>query len=194
MKLFTTAALVATMMSGAADADTWKIAGDASRVSFGSVKNSYIGEAHAFTAISGKVKDGKAKISINLASVATNIDIRNERMIEHVFNKAPRATLKADIDMASFKSMVPGETKVMEVEGTVSFLGQDIDVYPNLFVARLTEDRVLVTTDGMMYLDTDELGIDSGIDKLQELASLDDITRSVPITLRLVFDLVETNS
>ena len=53
---------------------------------------------------------------------------------------------------------------------------------------RLRADKVLVTSDGMIMLATEDAAFDAGIDKLQELASLDGITRVSPVTLRLVFD------
>ena len=37
-------------------------------------------------------------------------------------------------------------------------------------------------------LSTEDAGIDQGIDKLQELASLDSITRVSPVSLRLIFE------
>ena len=37
-------------------------------------------------------------------------------------------------------------------------------------------------------LTTEDLGIDAGIDTLQELASLESITRVTPVTLRFVFE------
>lgn len=53
---------------------------------------------------------------------------------------------------------------------------------------RLSADKVLVTSDGMIMLATEDTAFDAGIDKLQELASLDGIMRVSPVTLRLVFD------
>lgn len=170
-------------------ADTWTLNGDASRLSFGSVKAGFIGEVHSFGDLSGTVDtDGATQISIGLASVDTMIDIRNERLIEHVFAFAPSAGIAAQVDMARMEALMPGDTDAFELEAVLSFLGQDIDLFADVFVARLGEDSLMVTTDGMVFLDTDELGIDAGIDKLQELASLDSITRAAPVTFRLVFD------
>lgn len=188
------AALATALTTGIAQAESWKLDGGNSRLGFGSVKNHYIGEAHGITTLSGTVTDGKVEIVIDLSSVQTNIDIRNERMVEHVFKNAPTAKLTADLDMDTLKTMRPGDTGVMEVDATLSFLGQEINVFTQMFLARMSDDRVLVTTNDMLYIATDELGIDAGIDMLQELASLDDITRSVPVTLRMVFDLQDTAS
>jgi hypothetical protein len=77
---------------------------------------------------------------------------------------------------------------VTEADGTLTFLGKEVDLFTNLFVMRVGEGKVLVTTDGMLMVATDELGIDAPIDMLQEIAGLDGITRVSPVTLRLVFD------
>lgn len=186
--------LVAATVAGTAHAESWKLDGENSRIGFGSVKNHYAGEVHSFGGLTGTVQDGKAEITIDLASVETNADIRNERMIEHVFKNTPNATLSAELDTEALSAMSAGDTSVMEVDATLSFLGQDIEVFTELFVARMSDERVLVTTNDLLYVDTEELGIDGGIDMLKEIAGLDDITRAVPVTIRMVFDLQDKAS
>lgn len=166
----------------------WTLDNDQSRLSFGSIKSNFIGEVHHFKNLSGHVNsDGNANISIDLSSVETNIDIRNERMIEHVFKAAGNATLTSQLDLAAISTLPVGGTTTIATEASLSLLATDTDFDVELFVARLGDDSVLVTTNDMVFLDTDEAGIDPAIDILQELASLDSITRSVPVTLRFVF-------
>jgi len=125
---------------------------------------------------------------VPLASVETMIDIRNERMRELVFKNSPTATVSATVDMVALDKLGVGESMVAETEGTLSLLGQEVALYSDLFVIRVGEDKVMVTTDGMLMLATDELGVDAAIDQLQEIAGLDSITRVSPVTVRLVFD------
>lgn len=184
----------AVIMAGAmAQADGhakgWTLDADNSTLAFGSIKKDYIGEAHRFRTISGTVgADGAVMIDINLASVETNIDIRNERMIEHVFKNVATATLASQIDMAELTAMPVGGMATIELDGTVSLVGTDVDLYADMFVVRLSADRVMAITDSMVFLDAEEAGIDPGINKLMELADLPSITRAVPVTMRLVFD------
>ncbi|MEO0370213.1 MAG: YceI family protein [Pseudomonadota bacterium] len=182
------------LTAGMATAEEWTLDGAASKLAFGSVKNAYTGEVHSFGGLSGSVKDGQAAISIDLASVETWIDIRNERMVEHVFNNIPDATINAEIDMSAIEGLAEGDTAVVDFEGTIGLLGNEVDVFTEVFVARMTGDKVLVTTNEMVMIATDELGLDAGIDKLQEIAGLDSITRSVPVTIRLVFDKTDPAS
>ena len=183
------------LMAPAAQADTWTLNGDMSNISFGSIKNEYNGEVHHFSSLSGSVNaEGQVSIEVPLASVETMIDIRNERMREIVFNNSPTATITANVDIAAMEKLGVGEGMTAETDGTLSLLGNDVDVYSNLFVMRVGEDKVMVTTEGMVMVATDELGVDESISKLQEIAGLDSITRVAPVTLRLVFDADNTES
>lgn len=188
-KLNQALAAIVMMAATGASAEGWTLDGSSSVISFGSIKNDYNGEAHTFSDLSGTVtSDGSATVEIGLASVQTNIDIRNERMIEHVFQDAPTAKLTAQIDMAAFEGLAIGASTVTEIEGDVSLLGVDAPVYMDVFVMRLDEENVMVTTHSMMFVSTEDLGIDAGIDTLQELAGLDGITRTTPVTFRLMFN------
>lgn len=194
MKFLTIASTAALLLAGAAQAEEWTLDGGASNLAFGSVKNHFIGEVHSFGGLSGTVKDGMADITIDLTSVQTNVDIRNERMGEHVFKGMASAKLAAEIDMDAMNAIGAGNTGTVDVDATLSLLGADVDVSTSMFVARLGEDKVVVSTNNFMFLDTDELGVDAGIDMLQEIAGLDDITRAVPISIRLVFTQTEPAS
>lgn len=191
---FLAPALILSMTAGLAAADTWTLDGDASQLAFGSVKSDYIGEVHTFSDLSGSVKDGMADIEIDLTSLETNIDIRNERIAEHVFGGLATANISAELDTATLEGMAVGDMTTIEVEATLTLLGNEAPVYVDMFIARMAEDKVLVTTDTMAFVATDEIGVDAGVDVLKELASLETITRAVPISMRLVFSLDGSNS
>ncbi|MDJ0992512.1 MAG: YceI family protein [Dinoroseobacter sp.] len=176
-------------LAGAASAEGWTLDGNASHIAFGSVKSHIIGEVHTFSGLSGAVsEDGKTSIEIELSSLETQIDIRNERMAEHVFKLLPSAQLTAQLEMDEFGQLDVGSSKVMEIDFDLALVGNDVPLYGEIFVMRVGEDKVLVTTNSMVFIDTEELGIDAGVDKLQELASLEDITRAVPVTMRFMFN------
>lgn len=190
-KQFSGAAFAVALMTAATSAfgESWTLDADHSKVSFGSIKNHYVGESHTFTGLSGTVgADGAAVISIALGTVHTDIDIRNERLIEHVFTAGPSASLSAQIDMAAMAALPVGGMTTMLVEGDLTLLGDPVPLDVNMFVVRLAEDKIMVTSDDLIFVAADEAGLDAGIDVLQELAGLDDITRAVPASLRLVFD------
>ena len=182
-------ALTATTSFAAGHANSWTLDGSLSNVSFGSIKNDYIGESQSFGDVSGTVSvEGAVEITLGLASVETMIDIRNERLGEFVFQNALSATLTAALEMDALNALETGGATTVEAYGTLNHLGLDTDVDATFFVMRLTDSQVLVTTNGMAMLSTEDAGLDDGIDKLQELANLDSITRVSPVTMRLVFN------
>ena len=186
-----TKATVALFIAGTATAhaETWTLDGETSRLAFAPVKNDVVGEVHSFESLSGTVaEDGTVKVAIDLSSLQTNIDIRNERMAEHVFKGEAEAVINAKIDMAEFEALEVGETTTLYVEGTVDLLGNEVWTDMDVFVARLADDRVLVTTNDMIMLGTEDAGVDEGVNMLQQLAELGGITRVAPVTLRFVFD------
>lgn len=173
-----------------ATAQGWTLNADASRIAFGSVKKDTVGEVHSFETISGTVSaQGAVAVEIDLSSVETLIDIRNERMVEFVFKNSPKAMINAQVDMASVSALAPGESAVVDATGTVALSGSMLELDTEMFVMRISDGQVMATTNDMIMLSLADMGLTDGIDKLMELANLPGITRVSPVTLRLVFDL-----
>ncbi|MEM7505878.1 MAG: YceI family protein [Pseudomonadota bacterium] len=186
-----TAAIATFLAAGPAFAGGWNLSPDESKITFGSIKKNAVGEAHHFSGLSGTVgEDGAATVDIDVASVETWIDIRNERMLEHVFasENFPKVTIATNIDMAEVSGLAAGETTTMTTTANLSFLGKEVPVEADLFIAVLGKNKVLVTTDEMIMLSTADLGVEPGIDELKKLADLPSISRVSPVSLRLVFE------
>jgi len=187
------AALMGAMAMPAAAGQSWSLKGALSSIAFGSVKKESIGETFRFASLSGGVtKEGRVRVAIDLDSVQTGIDVRDERMRAHVFGdpdgkKRPKAILSAKIDPSVFAALPVGGLKPVSLKVDLEFLGRHFPVEADLMVARISPDRIMVLTDGMIWLSTRDLGIDEGISKLQDLAGLPSITRAFPVTARLVF-------
>lgn len=171
-------------------ATSWTLAPEGSHLAYGTVKKDTVGEVNSFTKLSGHVSpQGKVEIEIDLSSVETNIDIRNERMVEYVFRKAGTASLTAEFDMDVVATLGVGETTTVDAEAVLSLVGTDVEFDAEMFVARLSETSVLVSTNDMVFISTEDAGVNAGVDKLMELASLPGITRTVPVTARLIFNM-----
>ena len=193
MKFMTSLICAAALCASTAFADghaNWKSVNEGSSVAFGSVKKNVIGEVHHFSGLSGTVSEmGDITIIIDLSTVETNIDIRNQRIMEHVFPKGmATATLTGRIDRDEVNELPVGDTALVDFEGALALGGIDVDIEAEMLVARLGEDRVLVTTADFIMLSTADLGIDAGIDVLMELANLPGITRVTPISIRMIFE------
>ena len=110
-------------------------------------------------------------------------------MTKHVFQDGTAtATVSGEIDMDEVNELKIGETTVIEIEATLSFVGVENDIDAEMLVARLSENRVLVTTADFVMLSTEDLEINPGIDQLMQLAKLPGITRVTPVAIRMVFE------
>lgn len=169
----------------------WAIDEAVSSVSYVSVKSGEVAEPNTFTALTGSVsKAGEAAIRIDLASLETGVDIRNERMRDVFFNVAqhPAANITAAIDPAAFEALGVGESTRQTLEATVSVKGVEAPVEAQVQVTRAGPDRVLVVSEAPVIVYADALELTQGLARLQELAGLDAITPVVPVTFSLTFE------
>jgi polyisoprenoid-binding protein YceI len=168
----------------------WQLAADQSNVAFVSVKAGNVGEAHSFKTLQGSVApDGAVKIGIDLASVETGVDIRNQRMRDMLFEVAgfPQATLSAKIDPAAVSTLKPGERKAMAVPVTLDLHGTTNTIEARLMVTRLADASLLVETAAPLIIDATAVGLGDGVEKLRAVANLPAISTAVPVTASLVF-------
>ncbi|MBO6918394.1 MAG: YceI family protein [Rhizobiaceae bacterium] len=167
----------------------WTSVADQSSIAFGSIKKDVAGEVHHFENVVATVsEEGKVEIKIDLTSIETNIDIRNERMAEHVFKGGAEATIIGEIDMDEVKEIAPGDTGLVDIEATLMLAGLEVEIEAEMLVAPLSDSRVLVTTSDFIFVSTADLGIDDGIDMMVKLAKLPGITRTTPVSVRMVFE------
>ena len=183
------ASILTTGIANAGGHAAWTSVGDQSSIAFGSIKKDVAGEVNHFENVMATVsEDGKVEIKIDLTSLETNIDIRNERMAEHVFKGNAEATIVGEIDMDEVKEIAPGDTGLVDIEAVLMLAGLEVEIEAEMLVAPLSPNRVLVTTSDFIFVSTADLGIDEGVDMLMSLAKLPGITRTTPISVRMVFE------
>ncbi len=176
--------------SAAAHAD-WVLDGDASSVNFVSTKAISAAEVHRFTSFAGNVgDDGVARIGIDLNSVDTAVDIRDERMRDMLFEteRYPMATVEARVDIETVAAMKAGESKFLVSEAQLGLRDKNISLTVELSVAKLDDGRILVIGSKPVIVNASEVGLLDGVEKLREIAGLPSISPAVPVTFTLVFD------
>ena len=169
----------------------WTLDGADSKLSYVSIKADEIAELNRFEGLSGSVAaDGAATIEIDLSSVETGVDIRNERMRDIFFVVAdnPTATVSAQIDPAAFESLAVGASTDTTLDGTLSLKGAEAPFQAEVTVTRIGADRVLAVSDAPVIVDAARLDLVEGLGQLQELAGLPSITPVVPVTFSLAFE------
>lgn len=168
----------------------WEVDSAASRLSYVSIKQGEIAETNTFETVTGSVTGaGEAMVEIDLASVSTGVDIRNERMRDIFFSVAdnPKATVTAKVDPATFEALAIGESADTTLDGTLSLAGVEAPFQAEVSVTRAGPDRVIAVTDKPVIIEAGRFELADELAELQELAGLDSITPVVPVTFSIAF-------
>lgn len=168
----------------------WDLQAAASTFNFVSVKKDTIGEVLHFKKLSGQIdKNGKAGITIDLNSVDTGVQIRDERMREFLFEtgKYPSATYQANVDPSLLDKLAVGEVKTVSLEGTLNLHGQSAKLPAKVSVVKTRDGLVQVNTLEPVLVNAEQFGMTAGVAKLMELVNLPSISSVTPVTFSLVF-------
>ena len=165
---------------------------DSSRIGFVSIKNNSIGENNAFERVSGSISaSGQVSVSVDLSSVETGVGIRNERLQKMLFEVAsfPTATIAAALTDSQIAALEAGGVQTESVGVSISLHGKTVNKTANLSVSASGGD-VRVTTTQPIVITAQEFGLEAGVAALQQIAGLNAISRSIPVTvdLRLTAD------
>lgn len=181
----TTAFLTSALAVLPAQAD-WSVNGT-SRVGFVSIKNNAIGENNAFERVSGGISDtGAVTVTIDLTSVETGVGIRNERLQKMLFDVVnfPQATVSAQLSDEQLVALKSGGSVAETVPVSVALQGKTVSKQVALAAAK-TGDVVRVTTTQPIVITAAEFGLEAGVAALQQIAGLNAISRSIPVTVDL---------
>lgn len=166
-----------------------QVDGQASYIRFISIKKSSVAEVGEFKQFTGEVSgDGSLKLAIDLGSVDTAIDIRDQRLRDELFEIAtfPQATVAGKIDLPAVQALAPGQELALTVDVTLSLHAVQQPVQAQLLAVRLADGSLRVATVDPILLSLEELGLAGGVQKLQELAGLVSIDLVVPVYFSLV--------
>ncbi|OLF77755.1 hypothetical protein AWH62_03525 [Maricaulis sp. W15] len=187
--LLSLVALLAACSQPVTGAD-WRLDSEASHLGFVSIKSGDVAEAHHFTGLRGSVDgQGRAELVIDLDTVATGIDIRNERMREHFFETGefPQARITTTLDLAALADLDIGERRPLTLEAVIDLHGASANIQADVMVTDIDGHNVLVESHGPVLLHTADFGLTDGLATLQDLAGLPSITPVTPVTFSLVF-------
>ncbi|WP_258405172.1 YceI family protein [Shewanella mesophila] len=177
-----------SLFSATALASSWQVNSQDSVVNFISVKKGDIAEVHKFTQVSGILDtDGGFNLSIPLTSVWTNVEIRDIRMKEVLFETAqyPSVELMAKVDINSIEKLAIGTMQSLSLDATLTLHGEEKSILVNVRVAKLAQDKILVMSEYPIIVNAADFGLTSGVDKLRELAGLSAISQAVPVSFVL---------
>ncbi|QYJ91603.1 YceI family protein [Shewanella halotolerans] len=187
MKTLIMAAGLGILSLNAYSAD-WQVSNQGSRVNFISIKKGDIAEVHHFTQVSGQLSDaGAFSLSIPLNSVVTNVEIRDQRMKEILFETAqyPSVELTASLDGQAIDKASVGTIMSMSVDAKVSLHGKTQNLPVMVSVAKVAGDKLMVASEAPLVVNAGDFGLTPGVEKLRELAGLPAISKAVPVSFVL---------
>lgn len=181
----------AALLTGAMSAQAaWELDGAASSFYYVTSKASAVSEINSFTGLSGGITDaGAASLAINLASVDTGIDIRNERMRDIVFQVAQymEATVSVPVDAAALSALAVGDSMIGTYTATVSLHGINQEMSADLKVVKLAQDSIQVSTVRPLIVGAGAFGLTEEVEQLRTIANLTSINPNIVVNFTLVY-------
>ena len=175
------------LMAQATLAD-WRLT-SASKVGYVSIKNNAIAEHNVFSGVTGSLsKKGQLKINIDLSTVETQVDIRNQRMRELFFEvtQYPQAVVTAELDVQELAQIDSGAPLEIVKPFTLSLHGVEATAEAHLRVVAVG-GLAWVSTVRPILISAADFGLEGGVSALQKIAGLEAIAAVVPVSIDLKF-------
>ena len=183
--------IVALLLSTGAHAE-WTLDGAASSFYYVTSKAADVSEVNSFGGLRGGITDdGTATLAIDLATVNTTIEVRDQRMRDIVFQVAeyPSADITVKIDAAALEAMAPGALNVGSYTATVHLHGLSAEYAADLQVIKLDADSILVNLAKPLLVGAVSFGLAEGVEELRNLAGLPSINPNIVVDFTLVYNM-----
>ena len=184
VRLFAAAVLLAAIGSPAwAD---WRVASESS-ISYVSLKNDAVAENNRFTGIVGGIDaEGTLAMTIDLASVETGVDIRNQRMAELFFEVArfPTAKISGKVPAEQLAALLAGGVITTAIPLTLNLHGVSATLTAKLRAYQVA-DTLYVNSTEPLLLQAAQFDLLGGVEALRNIAGLKAIAQVVPVTVDL---------
>jgi polyisoprenoid-binding protein YceI len=172
----------------------WHVDSSESTLSFVTAKAGAPGvggieEVQTFKQVGGSVgDDGKLRFNVDLASVETNIPLRNDRLKDLLFKVAdyPQAVFTGAVDVHRFDALRVGANADIELTGQLTISGQGKPLSANLRVVKLASNALLVGTRTPIVVNLKDYGLQDGVEALRSLMNLNVLTSSAPVSFSVV--------
>lgn len=179
---------------GGADAQQWVLNGGASHFYMQTEKAESIIEIHQFTGLEGAIgNNGDAEVKIDLTSVSSGIDVRDVRMRYLLFEtyKFPVAEITSHLEMARLQELTRQTRIIYPLHFTLSLHGMSKEFETLVYVTRLSDHAVAVSTVKPIIVATDDFALTAGLAKLSEAVNGTPIVAGATFTFDLVFETGE---
>lgn len=164
----------------------WRLTA-ASKVGYVSIKNNAIAEHNYFSGVTGSLnKKGQLKVSIDLSTVETQVDIRNQRMRDLFFEvtQYPEAVVTAQLDMQELAQVESGAPLEIVKPFTLSLHGVESTAEAHLRIISVG-GRAWVSTVQPILISAADFGLEGGVAALRKIAGLEAVAAVVPVSVNL---------
>lgn len=190
MRLLTTFIALPLLFSSLSAHAAWQLSSEDSSLNIVSIKQEHIAENFQITQLEGDLSDtGTLRIVLNLNSIATQIDIRDERIRQQLFetDNFASATLTAQLDDGLIQQMKAGGIAHAAVTGMMDFHGIQQPVSTQITLLS-SNKQLMVSNDTPILLKAETFALKQGIQALKKLAGLNSISETTPVTFNLIFN------
>jgi len=168
----------------------WLLDPALSSVYLETVKANSIFETHQFTVVEGNVSsNGSASVRIDLASIHSGIDLRDTRMRFQLFEtyRFPYAQINAMLDKTKLKPLLTQTRLRYPLSFSLSMHGHVSDINTEVWVTRIAETTVSVSSVKPINLSAESFGFSPNIAKLVDAIQGTPIAAGASIVFDLVF-------
>lgn len=174
----------------ASAAPNWTLDPAASVITYQSVKKNTIVETNKIRNITGTLSAaGDAKVTFDLNSVDTGVDLRNVRMRFLFFEtfKYPTAELTAKVDPAAFADLATKRRVKATLPFRLNLHGVDKDLEASVVVTMISDTMVSVASEAPVAVHVEDFGLLPNVDKLQHAANVTNIVPTASVSFDFVF-------
>ncbi len=168
----------------------WQLNNEESALYYVTSKAAAISEINTFSNLAGEIgDDGRATLDIQLNSVDTSIEIRDQRMQEILFEVAnyPLASVSIDTDMRMLENLSVGESRNNSVTYTLNLHGMSQTLSTELNIVKLAGDKIKISSVSPIIINAGQFALAQGVEALREVAGLPSINPNVVVTFSLVY-------
>lgn len=134
-------------------------------------------------------KQGNFKMMVDLNSVQTNIEIRDQRIKDWVFQTAQfaMAEITGKVDMNVIHQLQLGESISFKQPLMLHIHGKELPIEAHLSAQRTQADKIMVSTLSPVVLDTKAMDMSQGVMQLVEVMGLKTIVEQIPVSFHAEF-------
>jgi polyisoprenoid-binding protein YceI len=188
------AAVIALALAASSSQAAWHVDSGQSSFSFTTAKagmpgTSAVEEVQTFRQIGGSLADdGKLVFDVELASIETNIGLRNDRLKELLFKVAdnPKAVFTGSVDPRRLNALGVGASLDMDVSGQLALGGLSKPLTASVRVVKLASDALLVGTRVPIVVNLKDYGLQDGVEALRAVMNLNVLASSAPVSFSVM--------